>query len=191
MTPELHASEVVPSTFHHMEELFGPSGAYFGCWCMFRRLKQKEFESCKPFERKWKMEELVGSGKVPGLILYEDGTPAGWVSIAPVEQFSGLFNSHFRKPNGVSGLWTISCFYIDPKFRGRGYMDVLLREAVDYARRNNASGLLAYPVEAAQRTDSAFMYTGKASLFRQHGFSEIENGKQVKDRKLMILDLRK
>lgn len=195
MEPQISSCEVNSSTFCDLEALFGPSGAYYGCWCMYRRVKKQVFQASSPEQRKLMMTEIVDSGNVPGLILYENGQPAGWVSIAPVEQFDGLFSSHFRKPREATGLWTISCMFVQRKYRGKGHMDRLMDMAVGYARSNGAAGILAFPVVVHEKMDPALLYTGKASVFEKHGFVEVDpSGKMKKSsrkRKVMILSLKK
>lgn len=137
------------------------------------------------------MCSLVDSGEVPGLLLYESGMPAGWVSIAPVEQFKGLFGAYFRKPREGSGLWTTSCFFVARNRRGNGYMGKLLEAAIEYVREKGGTGIIASPVRVGSKTDSALLFTGKVSTFKRSGFKEVEAGKSSKDRKIMILSLKK
>lgn len=191
MQEGISVKEVTPSNFCDLETLFGPSGAYYGCWCMYRRLTLKQFEGSTPDERKGMMESIINSGEVPGLLLYESGTPAGWVSVAPVEQFKGLMSPRFRKQKEKSGLWTISCFFVEKKHRGKGYMSRLLEEAVDYAREKGGRGVIASPTSVHERTDTALLYTGKVSTFQKLGFEEIKSTRNKKKRRVMILNLKK
>lgn len=191
MQTGISVREVTRSNFGDLEKLFGPTGAYYGCWCMYRRMTTKQFDNSSADKRKSSMSSLVNSGEVPGLLLYEGNSPIGWVSVAPVEQFRGLVNSHLRKQKEKSGLWTISCFFVEKKHRGKGYMSTLLENAVEYAREKGGTGLIASPMSVHERTDTAFLYTGKASTFQKLGFDEIKNTKSSKDRKVMILNLKK
>lgn len=191
MQEGISVKEVTTANFCDLETLFGPSGAYYGCWCMYRRLTPKDFENSSPEERKEKMHSLVESGEIPGLILYETGVPTGWVSVAPVEQFNGLVSPHRRKQKEKSGLWTISCFFVEKKHRGKGYMTKLLDQAIEYARKRGGTGLIASPMSVHERTDTALLYTGKVSTFQKLGFEEIKNAKNKKNRKVMILNLKK
>ena len=42
---EIH--RVTPERWDDLVELFGPGGAYGGCWCMWNRETSREFEECK------------------------------------------------------------------------------------------------------------------------------------------------
>lgn len=44
------ALRVVPATAEHwaaLQTLFGPRGAYAGCWCMFWRVERAQFKAYK------------------------------------------------------------------------------------------------------------------------------------------------
>lgn len=191
MLEGISVKEVTASNFCDLETLFGPSGAYYGCWCMYRRLTPKQFEGSTPEQRKEKMISLIDSGEIPGLLLYEAGVPTGWVSVAPVEQFNGLVSPRLKKQKEKSGLWTISCFFVEKKHRGKGYMSRLLGEAVEYAKNKGGTGLIASPMSVHEKTDTSLLYTGKVSTFQKLGFEEIKNAKTKKNRKVMILNLKK
>jgi len=59
------------------ERLFGPRGAYAGCWCMWPRLRSRDFAKRKGPENKEAMREVVESDEPPGLLAYVDGEPVG------------------------------------------------------------------------------------------------------------------
>ncbi len=108
-----------------------------GCWCMLWRLPEKEFNSLSPAERKTRMESIVTSGTIPGILAYASGKPAGWCSIAPRHEFPALSGSD----NGSverQKIWIIVCFYIDRKHRDLGLTGMLIHEALDYAERSGA-----------------------------------------------------
>lgn len=74
---------LTPERWSDFEDLFGKSGAYGGCWCMWWRLKRSEFESNKNARNKSAMKTLVDGGTVPGLLAYEGNRPVGWCAVAP------------------------------------------------------------------------------------------------------------
>jgi hypothetical protein len=57
------------------EELFGPKGAYGGCWCMWWRLSRKEFEAQQGEGNRQAMKAIVESEHVPGILGYSGGKP--------------------------------------------------------------------------------------------------------------------
>ncbi len=69
--PEFHP--VTADRWPDLETLFGPKGAYSGCWCMWWRLRRTEFDRQKGADRKRGLKSIVDSGEVPGIIAYVDG----------------------------------------------------------------------------------------------------------------------
>ncbi|MDE1977465.1 MAG: GNAT family N-acetyltransferase, partial [Elusimicrobia bacterium] len=68
--------------------------------------------------------------------------------------------------------WSVPCFFVAKKFRGRGVTRALLEAAVRFARKKGAKLLEGYPVDAKNRQADAFLWWGAASAFRKAGFSE-------------------
>jgi hypothetical protein len=66
-----------------LEDLFGPSGACLGCWCMYWRLPHADVTRLKGAEKKKLFQARVSQGPPPGFIAYEGATPVGWVQAAP------------------------------------------------------------------------------------------------------------
>lgn len=164
---------VTPDRWPALEKLFGPSGAYSGCWCMWWRMTRAEFSAGGSAERKQAMKGIVDSGEVPGVIAYVDGEPAGWCSIGPREGFGGLERSRKLKRIDDRPVWSIVCFFVGRGRRGQGLMSELLRGAVDYARERGAEVVEAYPYEAEERLPGGNKaYMGIAAVFRAAGFRE-------------------
>jgi GNAT superfamily N-acetyltransferase len=117
------------------------------------------------------MEAILRSGEVPGLLAYQDGRPVGWVSVAPRERFPVLDRSPTLKRVDDRPVWSIVCFYVARDRRRSGLSRRLVEAAADYARRNGARLLEAYPVDPehpAVRADASF--TGLLPVFLAAGF---------------------
>jgi GNAT superfamily N-acetyltransferase len=119
-------------------------------------------------------QELVDAERVPGLLAYADGHAVGWVSLAPRDEYERI--SGDREAAELGGqkraVWAVVCFYIDRNRRGQGIATALLDAAIDYARRQGATVLEAYPIEPEGRTDNASAFTGLRSMFERAGFRE-------------------
>jgi GNAT superfamily N-acetyltransferase len=76
------------------------------------------------------------------------------------------------KPVDDKPVWSIVCFVVGKKARGRGVATRLLDAGVDYARGHGARLLEAYPVDVAegQRIASADAYRGTLTMFERAGF---------------------
>ena len=174
----LQFQPLTPERWGDFEALFGPKGAYGGCWCMWPRLRRKEFDANSGAENKQAMRETVDCGEEPGLLAYSGGEPIGWVALAPREKYALLEHSRTLKRVDDQPVWSIVCFVIDKRLRGRGMMAKLLTAAVEYAARHGASIVEAYPVEPAGKLTGYSGFTGIASTFRRAGFVEVARASQ-------------
>lgn len=184
MTVAVHP--VTPERWADLVELFerkGPRGGArnapaYGCWCMFWRDRSLGHGAPK----KRALGALVRAGREPGLLAYESGSPVGWVSIAPREEYAALLRSpQYRPRDEDEGVWSIVCFTVDKEARGRGVVDALLEGAVDYARAHGAACLEGYGHVADSKD-----YMGSRELFAAHGFRPL---REATKRTIMRLEL--
>ena len=155
------------------ETLFGERGACGGCWCMFWRLTHKEFDSQKGEGNRKAMKAIVQSGKIPGILAFSQDKPLAWCSVAPRDQFSALDRSRILKPVDELPVWSISCFFVEKNYRGKGLSIQMIKAAVDYVKKNGGAVVEAYPVEPKKdKMPDAFAWTGLASAFIKAGFTE-------------------
>jgi GNAT superfamily N-acetyltransferase len=154
-----------------LERLFGPSGAYSGCWCMFWRLPSAEFSANGNPGNRRAMRRLVGRGEVPGLLAYAGGEPVGWVSVAPREAYPRLERSRNLKRIDDEPVWSIVCFFVARGHRRRGLMRDLIDAAVAHVRRRGGRVVEAYPIDFEDYSGTkGFM--GLVRVFRDAGFAE-------------------
>ena len=169
--------EVHPATAERWDDvvkLFGERGAYSGCWCMWWRLPQSEFNRGVGAPNRAALQAIVAAGRVPGLLAYHDGVPVGWCAVAPREEFGRLQRSPNLRPLDDQPVWSIVCFFIDRKWRGQGVGAALLRAAVRFAAAQGATVVEGYPVDPGQRRlPTASAFTGVVGMFEQAGFREV------------------
>jgi len=177
---EFSTRPLTPENWADLEELFGlPGGSIVrGCWCMaYRRSGKPPGYGGPPGSikaaNKQAIWDLVNSGVVPGLIGYIDGSPAGWISLGPREEYLKLRRSPVMKPVDDTPVWSVVCSYVAKPYRGRGLQHLLLAAAIDYARDSGAQVLEAYPVDKPERSHDDFMFFGSRSLYERAGFREI------------------
>jgi len=169
-------------TWGDLVELFNRPGASIarGCWCMYYRKKGAGADADQAAKNRRGLRTLVGRGTVPGLIAYDDGRPVGWISLGPREDYQKLERSPVMKPVDDKPVWSIVCFFIDSKERGRGVAKVLLNAGMDHARANGATLLEAYPVDKDRRSVSEFLWFGTRSMFERAGFTEVARRKPTR-----------
>lgn len=138
---------VTPERWEDLVDLFerrGPRGGTpmtAGCWCMAWRKR-----TGSGAKNKRNMGAIVRSGREPGLLAYLNGEAVGWVSIAPREEYWQLVKSRFYGPQDEDeGVWSLVCFYIDPRAKRQGVATALLEAAVEHAFARGASAIEAYP----------------------------------------------
>jgi GNAT superfamily N-acetyltransferase len=134
------------------------------------------------------LKSLVDEGHVPGLIGYERKNPVGWISLGPREDYAKLRRSPVMKPVDDKPVWSIVCFFVDRRARGRGAAKALLKAAIDYARSRSAILIEAYPVDKAVRSHPDFMWFGAKRIYDRAGFKEVARRK--KNRSIVRRSLR-
>jgi GNAT superfamily N-acetyltransferase len=166
---------LTPDRWDDLERLFGPDrGADSGCWCMFWRLRRSQFHALGKQKRKAAFRKLVKSAAPLGILAYEGPRPVGWCAVAPRESTSALERSPVCKPVDDKPVWSITCFFVDPRARRDGVMAALIEAAVKHAGRQGARIVEAYPRDpGGARIDSASGYVGVVEPFLGQGFQEV------------------
>jgi GNAT superfamily N-acetyltransferase len=168
---EIHP--VTPERWPDMVALFerrGPRGGYrnapaYGCWCMYWRDRSLEHGTPK----KRAMGAIVRAGREPGLLAYADGSPVGWVAVAPREEYGALLRSpQYRPHDEDTGVWSIVCFTVDRPAQRGGRAGELLAAGVEHAGARGAAAVEAY----AHRTKDDD-YMGGRRLYFDHGFRPV------------------
>jgi len=155
------------------EELFGPRGAYGGCWCMWWRLSRKEFEKGQGENNKLVMKNIVTSGKIPGILGYYDNSVVGWCSVGPREDYSSLNRSPVLKPIDDLPVWSIVCFFIAKKFRGQKILLQLINGAVQYVKEQGGNIVEAYPtIPRGRELPPVTSFMGIPQVFENAGFQK-------------------
>jgi GNAT superfamily N-acetyltransferase len=168
---------VTADRWDDLVELFGDPGAYGNCWCMWWRVTSSDFDRGirnRGAGNRRAMRSIVAEDRVPGLLAYRDGRPVGWVSLAPREEFGRLQRSPKLKAVDDRPVWSIVCFFMDRRERGKKVGTALLDAAIRYAAERGATIVEGYPVDTTDRQISnANAYTGVISMFERAGFREV------------------
>lgn len=183
MTSRKTASlEIRPLTSEHIPDLaqLFATGDPRWCWCMYFRARGRSWANSSAASNRADLEGLTTkadeAGDVaPGLIAYRDGAAIGWVSLGPREDYERLAFSKMLRPIDERPVWSIVCFVVLGRQRGRGVGTALLDAAIAYARERGATTLEAYPIhESRGRISSASAYTGTQGMFERAGFQVVE-----------------
>ncbi len=172
---------LTPERWPDFERLFGPRGAYGGCWCMWWRTTRAVFEGRQGEGNRQAMEAIVTGGEAPGILLYSDGEPVGWCSVAPRENFASLGRSRVLKPIDDKPVWSIVCFYVAKGYRNQGVLHRLIDGAVEWDRENGGTMVGADPsVPKGGRMPPVSSFMGAPEAFLRSGFVEAKRASAAK-----------
>ena len=171
---ELQIHPLTRDRWDDLATLFDRPGDPKGCWCMFYRVRGRDFERLWGAGAKAAFREVVEEGPPPGLLAYRDGEPVGWCAVAPRDAYRRILNSRVLKPvEEDSGVWSIVCFYVVRGERRGGLAAALLEAAVDFAAAHGATAVEGYPRDTAGSARHANeMFVGSMSMFAEAGFTE-------------------
>jgi GNAT superfamily N-acetyltransferase len=121
------------STFGDFETLFAEGTGWGRCGCLFALDAPRSTRGGTWAEQRavnvGTMRVLVEQGRSRGVLVYDAGAPVGWCQFVP--------NDVLRLTNvSASGAaWYVTCFVIDPRYRGLGATGVALRGALEEIAR--------------------------------------------------------
>lgn len=179
MAATLEVLPLTPDRLPDLAGLFGQGGDAKWCWCAFFRVRNVDFQRATEASNRAVLEGAVGTtaaeGRAPGLVAYRDGEAVGWVSVGPREDYQRLQHSKVLAPVDQRPVWSIVCFVVSRRARGQGVARTLLDAAIEYARRQGAELLEAYPVDTGgKRVPAADAYKGTLAMFERAGFEVVE-----------------
>jgi GNAT superfamily N-acetyltransferase len=171
---EVTVRPVTLAEWPDVQALFDEPGPHRGCWCMYWRVRRADFQRQYGEPLRQAMEAILLAGRVPGLLVYHEGRPVGWCSVAPREEFTALGRSRTLKPVDSEPVWSIVCFFVTRPYRHRGLVDLLVTAAIAYARENGARIVEAYPLLPEKAAEQPYeRYMGVQTTFARLGFREV------------------
>lgn len=178
MTDDLRITPLTLDRFDDLAKLFGQGGDPRWCWCAYFRVRGMNWSNSTPEGNRAVLEAAtetaLAEGHSTGLVAYLDEEAVGWVSLGPRSDFDRLAYSRVMAPVDDTPVWSIVCFVVTRRLRGRGIAEALLESAVDYARNRGAAAVEAYPVDTSgERLRSAQIYHGTLSMFERAGFEVV------------------
>ena len=160
-----------------LEDLFGQNGAYSGCWCMWNRQTNVEFQEQNYETNRGLLRTNLAEGHEFGILAYHGNTPVGWAALAPRAEYSRLARSPVTKPVDGTDVWSVTCFVVRKEHRGRGVASALLEGAEQRARALGAAVLVGYPVAPDGELVDTDAWHGLESMFVNAGFTEVARRK--------------
>ena len=168
---------IVPATaerFDDAEHTFSGRGDGLSCQCQWWTLTNAQFQASDQQDRERMLRAQVATEPSPALIAYVDGEPAGWCGFGPRADVERFRASKTILPIDDLPVWSIICFVVTPRFRGRGLARELLNAAVDYARDQGAPAVEGYPVDPGEkRIGAGAAFVGTTALYESAGFTRM------------------
>ncbi|MET0387287.1 MAG: GNAT family N-acetyltransferase [Polyangiales bacterium] len=164
--PKLVVKALTPATWSDFEKLFTARSGPKYCWCMAWRVTAEERQHNDPPARKKALSRRVHAGTPVGLLGYVAGEPVAWCSLAPRNTLVRLVTDH--SPD--TGVWSITCFFIQREHRKQGLTRRMLTAAISYARKRGAKVVEGTPVTA---DSPSYRHMGFVPLFAEAGFAEV------------------
>jgi len=189
--PVIHP--VTPEHRDAFQQVMGPSGACYGCWCTLFLMRPKDRQASTAQDRRDLMLGRIDAGPPPGLLMWQGNDPVGWMQIGPrarVPEWNNPRRSSTPLPDAPAddpGVWAITCFFLKSAVRGRGLSHDFVAAGIDYARANGARVLEASPMDQAKRSKSIGLFVGSTAVFERAGFETV--ARQKPNRPLMRLTL--
>jgi GNAT superfamily N-acetyltransferase len=72
----------------------------------------------------------------------------------------------------AENVWSVSCFFVDKKARGKGLSVEVLKAAMEFAHSRGANIIEGYPQDLEEKLPPAFVWTGVMPTFVSAGFRE-------------------
>lgn len=182
--------DVVPASADRWADvvtLLGRSGDR-GCWCQAPRGLVAGDATSEPGARREALRAQLEDDPPAGMLAYIDGEVAGWCGFGPRPKLPRLARSRTIPTIDDRAVWSILCFNVRVGFRRRGVAAALLDGVVEFARRSDAPGVEAYPIDPeGGRVDTSFGYVGVTSMFERAGFRRVVETAAHSDRRPRIL----
>ncbi len=175
--PVTYRIAAAADNFADLEGLFGPNGAWSGCWCMWNRQTNAEFQENNYEPNRASLQANLSGGHEFGILAYDGGVAVGWAALAPRLEYSRLGRSPVTKPIDNAEMWSVTCFVVKKSHRGRGVATALLAGAEDRARELGAAVLEGYPVAPDGELGDTDAWHGLESMFVNAGFTEVARRK--------------
>lgn len=174
---------LTPDLSSDFSELFGPSGACYGCWCTAFRLRPKARQAMDGDAKRDLMLARIANVPPPGLLAFRGPSAIGWMQIGPrtdVPEWNNPRRSSSPLPDAPANdpaVWVISCFFLRSRERGKGLSGPFVQAGIRFARKSGARLIGVSPMDRARPSKSIGLFAGSSTTFVEAGFVEVARTK--------------
>jgi GNAT superfamily N-acetyltransferase len=158
----LRYTPVDETNWADLEKLFESKGGPHNCWCMVWRNMSEGTDRGNKADKKAALQNYVTHKNPVGLLCYDLSEPIAWCSIAPRDSYRELSGDHT-----LTNVWSLVCFFIKRAYRQKGISELLIQQAIQYAKDNGAEYVEVYPVDP---DSPSYRFMGFKPVFDQLGF---------------------
>lgn len=162
-SPQLSCRPLSPDNFSDFVSVFRTLDSPEGCFCLNHRLRPEE-EDLVGEPALARMQSLVGTPRLSGILGFIDGAPAGWCGIDPHAEIQ----NHDCFEVERAKVWSIHCLLVLPAFRGLGLSRAMTQAAIELAKSKGANSVEVY----ARGAPRFHEFLPRAPLFQDLGFEE-------------------
>src|SRR3954471_1258745 len=112
MTASLVVRPLTPERFDALAAMFMEGGDPRSCWCMFWRMRGKDFSGANVSQLRGRLAELTAGPRPPGLVAFRGDRAVGWCSLGPRDDFDRLERSRVIPHVDAEPVWSIVCFAV-------------------------------------------------------------------------------
>jgi GNAT superfamily N-acetyltransferase len=133
----------------------------------------REWERVKGERNRRAFRALIERGEAQGVLAFDGDEAVGWCAVGPRSEFPRTERVRALTSAWDAGTWSVNCFFVPARQRGRGVASKLLAAAVELARKRGARTLEGYPLRSPKRGEiaAAFAWTGVVPMFERAGFA--------------------
>lgn len=150
------------------------SGGGEACVCQYWRMSSGDYGRSSVKARRAALREQTRETPPPGMLAYVGDEPVGWCGFGVRQRMERLVRSRTIPAVDDLPVWAIFCFAVRTGYRRRGIAHALLDGVVEYARKQGAPALEAYPVDTeGARVHGTAAYVGTTGMFEAVGFRRV------------------
>lgn len=165
--------EVTPALWPWIEELFGSNGACGGCWCQAWRIEKGEnWKDIQGDTAKRRFKKGITKETTFGIIAFDGDKPVGWCNFGPRNSYPRINRARTLKCDDAELVWSIPCFFVKNKYRGKGVATAMLNHALKALKKKKVKIAEGYPTKPDKNGIyiTGFAWTGTISMFEKAGF---------------------
>lgn len=147
------------------------NGVWGGCWCMSFH-PEGIGRGRSAAQNRADKEARVRAGQAHAALVYDGADCVGWCQFGAPDELPRIKSRRaYLEGAAEPPDWRITCFFVDPRWRGKGVAAAALAGALEAIARRGGGRVESYPEAVEGRAASAaFLHNGTLAMFEAQGF---------------------